>query len=175
MAQATAIPTEIVRLSVTLARTLSAAVRNWALYPPEHPAVAASVERLTATLREVTGAGPFAFGVTPDTLLVAGVPLPSDQPVVDAARYLHDRDILQLSFAGPAPAPVVQTLLRLLTLDPAVVRAGGGPAAVWAREGHPGISIDQIDYEKLLEDRDGGFTAEHRDDVWRSLVAGLAR
>jgi HEAT repeat protein len=175
MAQATAIPTEFVRLSVTLARNLSAAVRNWALYPPEHPAVAASVERLTATLGEVTSDGPFAFGVTPDTLLVAGTPLPSEQPVLDAARYLHDRDILQLSFAGPAPAPVVQTLLRLLTLDAAVVRASGGPAAVWAREGHPGVAIDQIDYEKLLEDREGGVVAGRRDDVWRSLVAGLAR
>ena len=38
----------------------------------------------------------FSFGVTPDTLLVAGVPSEGREPVADgeAARGLHDRDVM---------------------------------------------------------------------------------
>jgi hypothetical protein len=77
---------ELTRQSIALARALSAAARNWALYPPEHPAVDTSVTRLAETVRQSTGGAAFTFGVTPSTLLVAGLPLPEDQPVAEAAR-----------------------------------------------------------------------------------------
>ena len=67
--QAPTLSPELVKQSIALARALSAAARNWALYPPEHPAVSASVGRLGEVLKASTAGAAFAFGVTPKTLL----------------------------------------------------------------------------------------------------------
>jgi hypothetical protein len=107
----TALSPELTRLCAALARSLSAAARNWSLYPPEHPAVGASVQRLGAAIRQSTSGAAFTFGVTPDTLLVAGLPLPADQPVADAARLLHDRDVLQLTFLGEPTVVALHSML----------------------------------------------------------------
>src|ERR1041384_2460668 len=93
---------ELTRQSIALARALSAAARNWALYPPEHPAAAASLARLSDTINTTIAGAAFTFGVTPKTLLVAGYPLPEEHAVSEAARLLHDHDILQLSFLRAA-------------------------------------------------------------------------
>src|ERR1041384_6893293 len=87
MPQATLSP-ELTRQSISLARALSAAARNWALYPPEHPAAVASVSRLGEAISRSTGGAAFSFGVTPKTLLVAGQALPEDHSVAEAARLL---------------------------------------------------------------------------------------
>src|SRR6185436_8186750 len=107
---------ELVRQSVALARALSAAVRSWALYPPEHPSVQASVGRLSEALQASMSGVAFRFAVTPQTLLVAAVPLPEEPPVVEAARLLHDHDILEIGFLGEVTAPALHALLRLLSI-----------------------------------------------------------
>jgi hypothetical protein len=61
------------RGSTTLAPV--AAGRSWALYPTEHPAVRASLDRLVTAVREAAGGRAFSFGITPDTLLVEGNPV----------------------------------------------------------------------------------------------------
>src|SRR2546430_15512380 len=99
MTQAT-LSQELARQSVSLARALSAAARNWVLYPPEHPAVVASVRRLGDVVLTSTAGAAFSFGVTPKTLLVAGYPLPEEHSVTETARLLHDHDILQITFVG---------------------------------------------------------------------------
>ncbi len=164
---------ELTRLSVSLARALSGASRNWALYPPEHPSVGSSLARLTEAIRQVTQGAVFSFVVTPDTLLVAGVPLGDDQPVLDAAKLLHDRDILQVTFLGDVAQPAVEAMLRLLATDAETLRADGGPAVVWQTTGHNTIAVEQIDYRKVLEDRDVETPLDHRDDIWRSLVRSI--
>lgn len=164
---------ELTRQSIGLSRALSAAARNWALYPPEHPAVAAAVRRLAEALRVSTGGSAFAFGVTPQTLLIAGVPLPEEQPVVETARLLHDRDILQVSFLGEPPPDALHAFLRLLAMPSDELRRSGGPAGVWTASGHAAIGIDQIDYEKILEDKEVERAVERRDDVWTSLVNAI--
>ncbi len=170
MTQAVLSP-ELLRQSIALARALAAAARNWGLYPPEHPSVGASVTRLSEAVRQSAAGATFTFGVTPNTLLVAGLPLPEDQPVADAARILHDHDILQLTFVGDVKVPAVQALLRLLITPAEELRAAGGPAKAWEASGEVCIGIEQIDYEKILEDRDDlERPLERRDDIWRSLV-----
>ena len=90
---------ELIRQSIALARALSAGARSWALYPPEHPAVSAAVNRLVLATRESTAGAAFTFGVTAQTLLVAGLPVPAEQPVAEAARLLHNHDILPLTLS----------------------------------------------------------------------------
>jgi HEAT repeat protein len=170
MTQAPVLSPELVKQSIALARALAAAVRTWGLYPPEHPAVGTAVRRFADALRASTAGAAFAFGVTPQTLLVAGLPLPEDQPVTEAARLLHDRDILQISFLGEVPAEALHALLTLLTTAAADLRRAGGPAAAWTAGGHASVAIEQIDYEKILEDREVDAPVERRDDIWTSLV-----
>jgi HEAT repeat protein len=159
-----------------VARALLAGVRNSTLYPPEHPTVRASVDRLTATIRDsVLGSG-LAIGVTPDTLMVEGVAADTAQGgIAEAAAMLHDRDIITITFTPGVPAESIQVLLRVLTLDPAERRRRGGPSRIWGDEGDSSIAIEQIDYEKLLA-REAGEAAEpaKRDDLWRSIVVSIA-
>jgi hypothetical protein len=140
------------------------------MYPPEHPAVQASVRRLAEAVRTATAGAAFTFGVTPATLLVAGLPLPEEQPVAEAAKILHDRDVLTITFLGDVPPAALQSALRLLSTPADELRASGGPGPAWEAMGISSIAIEQIDYEKILEDRDIEAPLGKRDDVWRSLV-----
>jgi HEAT repeat protein len=140
MAQRAASPAEVSRTAVNLARALTLALRSWVFYPPEHPAVAAAVERLIA--------------------------------VVECAELLHDRDILQITFALPPPEAVIRSLLEVLTLDRAVRRARGGPAAIWAAEDQTAIILEQIDYQEILE-RELDEGPARRDSTWKAIVRSI--
>jgi hypothetical protein len=173
MPQAPSVSPELFQSVASLARALTSAARNWALYPPEHPAVRSSLEQLSQTIADSTSGVECSIGVTPDTLLINGEPLPPSQPVAEAAQLLHDRDILRLDFAPGIVLAALQDLMELLSLDPAARRERGGPTAIWAHTGHPSISIEQIDYRRVLEDHEGP-TVGHRDDVWQSIVKSIA-
>ena len=131
MSTAPVLSPELTRQSIALARALSAAARNWALYPPEHPAVDSSVRRLSEVVRQTSAGTAFTFGVMPTTLVVAGVQLPEEQPVVEAAKVLHDRDLLELTFLGDPPAEALHALLQVLATQPDDLRRAGGPAKAW--------------------------------------------
>ena len=170
---APALSPELVRQSISLARALTAGARNWGVYPAGHPAIDESVGRLADAIRQNTAGMAFTFGVTAQTLLVAGVALPRDPVVVEASRLLHDRDILQLTFLGEPPAESIHGLLRLLTHDPDDLRRDGGPAKVWEAARISSIVVEQIDYEKILEDREVEEQADRHDDVWKSIVNAM--
>lgn len=172
MTQAT-LSQELARQSLSLARALSAAARNWALYPPEHPAAIASVARLGEAIATSTAGAAFTFGVTPKTLLVAGCPLPDDYAVAEAARLLHDHDILKITFVGEPEAAALHSLLALLARPAEELRAEGGPGKAWSKLTHKSVAIEQIDYERILEDRAVDHEPEKRDDIWRSVVTSI--
>jgi HEAT repeats len=174
MGTAPALSPELTKQSIALARALSAAARNWGLYPPEHPAVDVSVGRLAEIVHASTSGAAFTFGVTPETLLVAGLPLPGEPPVAEAARLLHDRDVLSITFLGNVPREALHKLLKVLSTPPDELRAAGGPEPAWQGTGHSSIALEQIDYQKILEDRAVAAPLDKRDDVWRSLVNQIA-
>ena len=70
MSQVSQLSPELSRDLLHVARALLVAVRNWTIYPPEHPTVRASVDRFAAAIRDSTLGAAFAIGVTPDTLVV---------------------------------------------------------------------------------------------------------
>ncbi len=169
-----ALPPELSRSVSALARALVAAARSSALYPPEHPAVKTSVDRLRAALREAAAGQVFSFGVTPDTLIVDGIAASArDGQVAEAAAWLHQRDILQLTFAGDVPPDALQTFLRVIGEDVAGIRARGGPARAWAESGHPSIAVEQVDFSRVLEDRDVEHPARTKDDLWKAIVTAV--
>ncbi|MBZ5557390.1 MAG: HEAT repeat domain-containing protein [Acidobacteriia bacterium] len=176
MSQASQLSPELARGVLQLARSLVAAMRNWTLYPPEHPAVGQSVSRLAQTVRETLAGGAFSLGVTPTTLMVGDAPADQTQgSISEAAAFLHDRDILQISFLGEVPVEALQAFLRIMALDSAERRNRGGPAQIWLSDGHPSMVIDQIDYKRVLERERAGETPEpaKRDDLWRSIVTSI--
>ena len=164
---------DLPRLVLGLARATVAASRSRALYPPDHPAVGASLTRLQAALAEVTRELPLALGITPSALVLdEGVAL--DQgPAADAAALLHARDVLRLVFAPDLSPRVVSEFVELIAADPASLRDRGGPAEVWRASGLAGIDITQVDYQKVLEDRDAAACPARRDDLWQRIVRAV--
>jgi hypothetical protein len=173
MAEVTPLSPELLRSVSTLARALVAAARSWALYPSDHPAVRTSLERLQTTLSSATAGQVLAFGVTPETLLIGGSSAGSEGPVAEAAAWLHQHDILQLTFAGHVPVETLQALLALMAEDIEAVRARGGPAKAWLEQGHGAIAIEQIDFASVFEDREVEHPARRKDDLWRSIVRAV--
>jgi hypothetical protein len=175
VSQVSQLSPDLSRGLLQMARALLVAVRNWTLYPREHPTVASSVDRLAAAIRGSSLGVAFAIGVTPDTLMIEGAAADNAQSgIAEAAAMLHDRDIAGLMFVGTVPVETLHAFLGVLTLDPAERRSLGGPARIWAAEGHPSLTIEQIDYQRVLT-REEGETAEpaRRDDLWRSIVLSI--
>ncbi|MGE0042100.1 MAG: HEAT repeat domain-containing protein [Vicinamibacterales bacterium] len=173
MAQRAALPAELTRNAVALARALNVAVRGWGFYPPEHPAIALAVDRLTAACRDATAGGLLQLAVTPRTLFIDGVAVEApDLTVAECAQLLHDRDVLQLGFVTTPPGPAVLALLEMLSLDRATRRERGGPAAIWLAEGDASILVEQIDYQEILE-RDADESAARRDSTWKAIVRSV--
>lgn len=156
-----------------LSRALVRAARAWTLYPPSHPAATAPIDQLHAVIREATVSGPLRLSVTPQTLLIGTVSVERPIPqIAEAASFLHDRDILGLTFvSGPSRAEL-RALLQLLKLDIADVRTRGGPEAFWKQVACPSITLTQIDYRALF---DGASDARGpaRDDLWKSIVQAM--
>lgn len=173
MAEATPLSPELTRSVSLLARALITAARSWTLYPADHPAVRAGVDRLREALAVASAGQVFSVGVTPDTLLVEGIAAPPAGPVGEAAGWLHQRDILQLSFAPDVPPGALHSLLSLLSEDVALVRARGGPAKAWEAVGLGGIGVEQIDFSSVFEERDVVHPARRKDDLWQSIVAAV--
>lgn len=166
-------PAEATRLAVGLARAITVGLRSWGFYPPEHPAVAMAVERFIAAATEASAGGMMQLAVTPRALLLDGMPLDTaDLAAVECAELLHDRDILQITFAAPPSDAVIRALLEVLTLDRDTRRARGGPAQIWAAEDQTAILLEQIDYQEILE-RELDEGPARRDATWKSIVRSI--
>ena len=176
MSQVSQLSPELALGVLQLARAILTATRNWALYPPEHPAVEQAVARLADAVQKTTGGAVFGIGITPDTLLVEGAPADRAQgAIADVAAMLHDRDILHLTFVGEVPVDALRAFLRVLTAEADDRRSHGGPAQMWVADGHPSIVIEQVDYQKVLarEQGAGAPLPSRRDDLWRSIVMSI--
>jgi HEAT repeat protein len=157
-----------------LSRALLAAARAVVLYPPTHPSVGASLDRLFSQVHDVTSGAGIVLGVTPTTLLVGGVPASAgDGPVTEAAALLHRHDILEVALADAVPLDTLRAFLALLATDPEQLRVDGGPAAVWARGGHTTIALLQVDYASVLADREVTRTPATKDDLWQSILRAV--
>jgi hypothetical protein len=70
VSQASQLSPELARGLLQLSRALLVATRNWTLYPPEHPTVGISVNRLCTAIRESSLGSIFSIGITPETLMI---------------------------------------------------------------------------------------------------------
>lgn len=171
MADSDVLSPDLERATAALARALVTAVRNWSLYPPEHPGVAASVTRLHDAVRQTTGGRAFTLGIAPDTVLLDGMAVAHPDPQTrEAAAMLHERDLVRLTFADEVAVDTLEALLAVLAQDTRTLRDRGGPAVIWQATGHASIVVEQIDYGFMLADRVVDDSRVRKDEVWFTLV-----
>src|SRR6184192_1741720 len=83
-------PEETARI-LELARACKAAARAVLLYPPSHPAIAATLGRIVQTTSTDSLPTAIRIQVLPDELRIDGCkPARDDQAVTDLAMLLHD-------------------------------------------------------------------------------------
>ena len=176
MADAPTLSPEVSRSVSALARTLVAASRSWALYPPDHPAVRSSLDRLLRRDRRDQRREGVRVRRDPRHAArgrrrrrQAGTRTPSRKPPDGSMTATSSSSPSQ---EGSAPPPS-RRLLGMLSEDPRIIRQRGGPARVWADEGDAAITVEQIDFTQVLEDRDAANPVRRKDDVWRAIVRGI--
>lgn len=136
------------------AHALVAAVRAQQLYSHQHPATTAALSRLRTAISTLLPHAGLIVGVTPATLLVNSEPLPADPRIREVAALLHDREILLFRIREEPSVVALSDLLQYLTVDSETVRANGGPVKYWATFGHRWLEIGQIDFDRIMADRD---------------------
>src|SRR3954471_5598664 len=137
-------------------RAFKAAARAVSLYPPAHPAIAATLGKLTELTGTLTAAGPFTFEVRPHMIFVGGAaPAKPDPAMIELSDLLRRQLVGTLTMNAGADAESWRTLLRLLGRPAEDVRADGGIAGLWATAGGPSLEIIEIDYAEVLREKQG--------------------
>ena len=139
------------------ARTCKAAARAVSLYPPAHPAIGVSLQRLTEAARHATAEGALRLQIRTDAILIDGFASQKPDPAIaELAALLHRHLIGGLVLQGAADADSWRALMQLLARAPEEVRADGGIAHLWATAGGPSIEILEVDYAEVLRERGVG-------------------
>jgi hypothetical protein len=153
------------------ARACKAAARAVALYPGSHPAIGASLSRLTEATVRLAETGPFRLEVRADSLLLNGAAAPRPDPAIgELAEVLHRHMIGALTVNAAANADSWRTLLLLLARTPEEVRGDGGIGRLWATAGGPSLDIVEIDYAEVLREKQGD--AATIDQIIAAALAG---
>ena len=138
------------------ARACKAALRAVSLYPPAHPAIGATLGRLSELTATLTAAGPFRMEVRPHAIYVNNAtPSKPDSAIPELAEVLRRQLIGSLTLNAGANADSWRTLLMLVSRPAEEVRADGGIGSLWATAGGPSLEIVEIDYADVLRERQG--------------------
>jgi hypothetical protein len=153
------------------ARACKAAARAVALYPGSHPAIGASLSRLTEATIRLAESGPFTLQVRTNSLLLNGsLAQRPDPAIAELAEVLYRHMIGALTINSAADADSWRTLLLLLARGPEEVRNDGGIARLWATAGGPSLDIVEIDYAEVLREKEGD--AATIDEIIEAAIAG---
>jgi HEAT repeat protein len=159
-------PEETARL-VEFARACKAAARAVLLYPPAHPAIAATLGRIVDTTSERTLPQPLHLTVLPDGLLQDGrVPARPDSSLGELAAILHDHLVGELTINPGGDRDAWRGFLLLLGRTSASVRAEGGIARLWSAIGARNVELREIDYAEVLRERGAGKPAS-----WETIIS----
>lgn len=151
----------------SFARACRAAARSVALYPGEHPALAAALGALTQAAQTATAASVLRLAVLPHMLTVDGRGMVRpDAAVTDLATLLHRHQVGQLSIHPLTDADLWRRFLTLLAQPPDQTRLRGGLGKMWASGGESGIEVRALDYAEILRTHIRGDQA-----TWDTIVA----
>jgi hypothetical protein len=149
------------------ARACKAAARAVVLYPPGHPAIAATLGRIVQTTGASSLSGPMRITVLPDGLQMDDrAPARADAALSELAALLHGHLIGELTIHPGGDVDAWRTFLLLLGRTPESVRSEGGIARVWATMAGRHVDLREIDYADVLRERSAGDPM-----VWTRVVA----
>lgn len=149
------------------ARAFKAAARSVVLYPEAHPAIAATLGRLTQLTSPPLLTAPLRIGVTADSLLLghASIARP-DASIGELAGLLHTHLIGELTVLPGGDRAAWRQFLLLIARAPDAVRADGGVARLWTTMAGRHVELREIDYAEVLRERTLGTAA-----TWKDVVA----
>jgi HEAT repeat protein len=149
------------------ARACKAATRAVALYPPAHPAIAATLARIVELTSCTHLQEALRLTVLPDSLLLGGrAPSRIDAAVSELAALLHAQSIGALTIRPGGEVEDWRQFLMLLGRAPDTVRADGGVSHLWSMSGGRHVELREIDYGEVLRERTCG-----REAAWEQIVA----
>ena len=138
------------------ARACKAALRAVSLYPGGHPAIAATLGKLTEITGGLTAAGPFTLEIRPNNIHIANAAAAKpDAAIVELSDLLRRQLVGKLTLNAGANAESWRTMLMLLSRPPEEVRSDGGMGSLWATAGGPSMEIVEIDYAEVLREKQG--------------------
>ncbi len=159
-------PEEAARLT-DFARACKAAARAVVLYPPAHPAIAATLGRIAEITAPPTLTGALKISVLPGGLLLDGrAPAKPDQAIAELAGLLHQHLVGEITVYPGGDVEAWRSFLLLLGRASDAVRADGGIVRLWTTLGGRHVELREIDYAEVLRERAGGQAA-----VWDRVIA----
>jgi hypothetical protein len=152
---------------IDFARACKAAARAVVLYPAGHPAIAATLGRISEITSTAAVTAPLRITVLPDGLLLDDrPPARADSALAELAVLLHSHLIGEMTVRAGGDADAWRTFLLLLGRTPESVRADGGIARVWTTMAGRHVELREIDYTEVLRERTSGEAA-----VWNKVIA----
>jgi hypothetical protein len=149
------------------ARACKAAARAVLLYPPAHPAIAATLGRIASITGPPALTSPLKVRVLPDGLLLdERPPARPDAALSELATLLHSHLIGEITIHPGGDVEAWRAFLILLGRPTESVREDGGIARVWATTAGRHVELREIDYAEVLRERAGGEPA-----LWTHVIA----
>jgi len=152
---------------IDFARACKAAARAVVLYPTGHPAIAATLGRISEITSTAAVTAPLRITVLPDSLLLDDrPPARVDSALAELAVLLHSHLIGEMTVRAGGDVDAWRTFLLLLGRTPESVRADGGIGRVWTTMAGRHVELREIDYTEVLRERTSGEAA-----VWNKVIA----
>jgi len=162
-------------------KELSLAIKTMGIYPSDHPAIKASVERLYATMEGLFEASPeFKLEIAQKNLLVDGQFLDKTNEIFrDFALQFHRRGVASITFKKDLNVEELRMFLEVASTEPKMLQKSGGFLKLCQEKKTSHIDIVEIDYEKVLGVGEGiGEVAEEGkvrsdEEIWTDLIRSL--
>lgn len=159
-------------------RLLAAAAGAARLYPSASALPREAAARFVTRSNEIVASGPLRFVVDPHGVRIGETELAAGQSQVQAfAESLHAMQVGQLVIAPGVSEDETAHFVELANMDPASVRAAGGPRALLGRSGVRHIAVIEV---SLRASEEAGLlgvdlTTEPLDEIAEQVAAAVER
>jgi len=162
-------------------KELSLAIKTMAIYPSDHPAIKASVERLHATIQGLLEESrELRLEIAQKNLLVDGRFLDkSNEIFIDFAFQFHRRGVASVTFKKGLSAEELKAFLEVASTEPKMLQKIGGFLRLCQEKGISNINIVEIDYDKMLgvgekiKEAEEEVKVRSDEEIWIDLIRSL--
>jgi len=150
--------------------------RQLAIYPPEHPQIATSINRTLEILNELFLSDPvITLGIAPDALYFEQHWLDKEDPTnQDFARFFSALGIASISFQRGLRASELIRFNQLLRSDQRAAESLKGFEKLLEQQQIENISVIPIDYDAFQASQDiTGAGATPKSQLWENFLHGL--